>query len=185
METLKLVITGAMGAGKTSAIRAISGIPPVCTEASTFQEVSHHTSKTTTTVAMDYGELVLSDGRILMIIGTPGQSRYDFMCTILAEGALGLIILIDHTAPNPTGDLRYFLKLYESILPSTPCVVGVTHTDEAAASSLDPYLHTLGDRVASIPVFAVDARSSEDIITVLQCLLAILETAALVEETPC
>lgn len=185
MEPLKLVITGSMGSGKTSAIKAISDAPPVCTEAATFSETSHHLGKLTTTVAMDYGEMTLDDGRILMIIGTPGQSRYDFMCTILAEGALGLVILIDHTCASPVADLRYFLDLYQNVLATTPCVIGISHTDEAAEVSLDPYFDALQERELSLPLFAVDARSKDDIVLVLQCLLAILETSLASEDALC
>jgi signal recognition particle receptor subunit beta len=187
METLKLVITGPMGAGKTAAIQSISTVPVVSTEASAFHESSHHAHKLTTTVAMDYGELRMSDGRLLMIIGTPGQSRYDFMCTILARGALGLIILIDHTASDPVADLKYFLNLYSEVLASTPCVVGITHADETSDGSLDPYHRLLAAAgfATAVPVFPLDARSPDDIVAVLQCILAIIQTTTTTEELSC
>lgn len=184
-ETIKLVISGSMGAGKTSAITAISGIPPVSTEALTFQEDSHHEEKTTTTVAMDYGELTLPDGRVLAIFGTPGQRRYDFICKILIQSALGLIILIDHTGEDPIDDLRYFLDIYDDVLDDTPCVVGITHTDSDADPSLTPYIEAMGDLAMIVPVCALDARSTEDITAVIECLMAILESNELSEVEAC
>lgn len=177
MEALKLVITGPSGAGKTSVIQAVSAVPVVSTEASAFRETSHHLDKLTTTIALDYGELTLQDGRVLMIIGTPGQSRYDFMCSILARGAMGLIILIDHTSVDPVADLRYFTSLYRELLETTPFMVGVTHTDQTLNESLDMYLEALAldGWDAEVPVVRLDARSPKEIIEVFHCLLAILE----------
>lgn len=175
-ESVKLVISGSMGAGKTSAIKAISGIPPVTTEALTFQEESHHEEKTTTTVAMDYGELTLPDGRVLAIFGTPGQRRYDFICKILINSALGLIILIDHTSAEAVDDLRYYLEIYDDVLDDIPCVVGVSHTDEDPFFSPEPYIEAMGDLATIVPVCALDARRTEDITAVIECLLAILQS---------
>jgi signal recognition particle receptor subunit beta len=76
---IKLVISGSMGAGKTSAIEAISGIPPIRTDVAISDEESLRPGKKTTTVAMDYGEFKLDEGQLLVIFGTPGQERYDYM----------------------------------------------------------------------------------------------------------
>ena len=54
---LKIVITGPMGAGKTTAIRAISDSPPVSTEVGNHDKQT--SAKDSTTVALDYGEVAL------------------------------------------------------------------------------------------------------------------------------
>ena len=76
-QQLKIVFTGPMGAGKTTAIRAISDAPPVSTEVGNSDRQS--SVKESTTVALDYGELTLEDGTCLRIYGTPGQARFSFM----------------------------------------------------------------------------------------------------------
>jgi signal recognition particle receptor subunit beta len=88
---IKFVFTGCVNAGKTTAIAAISEVVPVSTEVKPSEE-SVIKRKSTTTVAMDYGELTLDNGEKIYLYGTPGQRRFDFMCSILTQGALGLII---------------------------------------------------------------------------------------------
>src|SRR5690606_5350572 len=52
-------------------------------------------TKTTTTVAMDFGRITLDDDLILYLFGTPGQDRFHFMWHELAKGAIGAVGLVD------------------------------------------------------------------------------------------
>jgi signal recognition particle receptor subunit beta len=52
-------------------------------------------SKTTTTVAMDFGRITLDEDLVLYLFGTPGQRRFWFMWDDLVRGAIGAIILVD------------------------------------------------------------------------------------------
>jgi hypothetical protein len=174
---VKLIITGALGAGKTSAIAAISEIPPVATDVPMTEE-PRTAVKSTTTVAMDYGELTLDDGQKLQIFGTPGQKRYDFMCRILARGALGVVILIDYTRPQAVEDLAHFLDLFRDPLDAGAGVIGVTHCDQRTDLDLEPYYRLLGARGELLPLFPVDARDRDDIVMLVEALLASLEFAA-------
>lgn len=108
MKEYKLLITGTMGAGKTTAIRAISDIEPIVTDV-----VNHDKSvdKERTTVGLDYGMLTLDSGDRIRLFGTPGQARFDFLWKILARKALGLVILIDNSRPDPRADLLISLKV--------------------------------------------------------------------------
>src|SRR5262245_30126910 len=82
-DELKIVFAGPMGAGKTTAICAISDVPPVSTEVrNTDQRVC---AKEATTVALDFGQLRLEDGTVVMLYGTPGQERFSFMWDILCR----------------------------------------------------------------------------------------------------
>ena len=173
MIELKLIITGNMGAGKTTAIAALSEFPPVRTEVPVGAEQVRG-DKTTTTVALDYGARRLDDGRRLLIFGTPGQRRFDFMCRILARGAVGVIILIDHAAENPSEDLDYYVELFKDTIADCGAVVGITHVDERPDLPLDAYHAILGRRSLMLPVFTVDARRREHIVTMIEALLAIV-----------
>ncbi len=88
------------GAGKTTAIRAISEIPSRPHRRLTTAIASSH-EKATTTAALDYGEVTLSVGDKLRLYGTPVQLRFDFMWQILAESALGVVLLVDNSRPIP------------------------------------------------------------------------------------
>jgi len=171
---IKFVFTGCVGAGKTTAIKTISEVDPISTEAKPTEE-SVVKRKKTTTVAMDYGELTLEGGDKLYLYGTPGQRRFDFMCHILTERALGLIILVDNSHEDSLGELDYYLNLNAAFLRNSAAVIGVTHYDESTKPSIDDYYEALGERGDPWPVMHADVRKEDDVITLLNALLATLE----------
>jgi len=173
-KQIKLVFTGSVGAGKTTAIGAISEVPVLSTEAKPSEaEVARR--KATTTVAMDFGEITLDDGQKVYLYGTPGQRRFDFMCHILCRGALGLIILIDNTHPDPLSELDYYLNLNAGFLSQSMAVIGVTHYDENDKPSIEDYCQCLHERGEFWPVMYADARSDKDVAMLIDTLLASLE----------
>jgi signal recognition particle receptor subunit beta len=95
----KIIFSGTVGAGKSTAINALSDIPTVSTEAVASDDTAR--LKRTTTVAMDYGVLNLPGGEKVMLYGTPGQERFSFMWDILSEGGIGLILLINNANTAP------------------------------------------------------------------------------------
>ncbi len=104
MRQHRIIITGPVGAGKTTAIKTISDIPPILTDV-----VSSDGSKkldARTTVAMDYGMMKVGDSDKLHFYATPGQERFDFMWDILTAGGMGLILLLDNTRTNPFQDMH-------------------------------------------------------------------------------
>ena len=113
MQRLKIVFSGPMGAGKTQAIASLSDIPVVSTEVKNTD--LHANTKALTTVGMDYGELVLEGGINIGLYGTPGQERFNFIWPILSQGAMGVIILIDHAAQDPVADLANYLQTFTKI----------------------------------------------------------------------
>jgi len=171
VNEIKLIITGSVGAGKTTVVTVMSDFPPAQTEVA-LPANQVRGDKTTTTVAMDYGATTLEDGRRLLIFGTPGQRRYDFMCKILARGALGVVILIDHAGTDPTSDLTYYLDLFRDTIAEAGAVIGVTHTDERPDIPMQGYYDVLASQDLILPVFRVDARRRDHIMTMLEALVA-------------
>ena len=67
----KIIFTGPVGSGKSTAIQAYSGVAPVITDVRpTDMTLS---MKDHTTVAMDYGMIQLDDETRVHLYGTPGQ----------------------------------------------------------------------------------------------------------------
>lgn len=180
MKEYKLLITGTMGAGKTTAIRAISDIEPIVTDV-----VNHDKSvdKERTTVGLDYGMLTLDSGDRIRLFGTPGQARFDFLWRILARKALGLVILIDNSRPDPRADLLMFLEGFAGSLETLPCVIGVGRSDSHSAITLDDYADVLEARGQVFPILAVDVRERADVVMLIDTLLGQIE-AGMALETP-
>ena len=82
LHQYKIVFGGSMGAGKSSAIQALSDIPVLTTEALNTDTAAHQ--KMQTTVGIDYGEITLEDGLQIGLYGTPGQDRFDFMWSVIS-----------------------------------------------------------------------------------------------------
>lgn len=180
-----ILVAGPMGAGKTTAIQSLSEIPVVSTEAANTE--LERANKATTTVALDYGEISLDDTDKIRLYGVPGQRRFDFMWRILEKRALGLIVLVNNDTENPLEEVSYFIKEFSSISDRGGLVVGVTRSDIKAEPSIVDYIMQIEEMGLShgMPVFTVDPRNPEHMITLLFSLLTNIESKYGTTENVC
>lgn len=172
----KIIFAGPVGAGKTTAIKAISDIEVVSTESNASDSVSRR--KQTTTVAMDYGTLDAGNGQKVHLYGTPGQARFDFMWDIITIGGLGLVLLLDNAREDPLADLEFYLRSFDGFIRKNALVIGVTRMDLTARPGLSSFNSRLAQLGIKAPVFEVDAREPKDVATLLQAMLAMLDPGA-------
>lgn len=173
MSQYKIIFTGPVGAGKTTAINAISDVPPVKTDAAASDMTKSR--KASTTVAMDYGVMNLAGGEKIHLYGTPGQERFDFMWDILTTGGIGLILLLDNTRADPFQDMRFFLDAFAGFIKDTGVAIGVTQMDLSNKPGIEDYHAQLKPLGLTPPVFAIDAREKNDVSILVQALLYSLD----------
>lgn len=173
MSQYKIIFTGPVGAGKTTAIASISDVPPVGTDAVATDMTQKR--KATTTVAMDYGIMNLADGEKIHLYGTPGQERFDFMWDILTTGGIGLILLLDNTRADPFQDMKFFLDSFRKFIDQTNVAIGVTQMDLSNKPTIEDYHIQMQGLDLNVPIFSVDGRERNDVSLLVQSLLYSLD----------
>lgn len=130
MLPLKVLITGAVGAGKTTLVSTLSEIEALTTDVDSQEAIG----KNKTTVGLDYGRMTLKE-RSVRLFGTPGQERFDYMWQILGEGVDGMIVLVHAGHENAQAKTEHVLNTLRTTneAADVPFVVGITHVDEAGA----------------------------------------------------
>jgi signal recognition particle receptor subunit beta len=179
VRTVKILVAGSFGVGKTTFVSSVSEIKPLRTE-ETITETSIGVdslagipNKVTTTVAMDFGRITLNSTLALYLFGTPGQRRFLPFWRELARGALGALVLVD---PRRLDQADEALTLIEE--RGLPYAVAVNEFDGTPRYP-HPELREALDLAPTTPLTSLDARIQHTCVPALITLVEFLHRSRL------
>jgi signal recognition particle receptor subunit beta len=161
-QSVKILVVGAFGVGKTTMIGSVSEIAPLRTEETMttasvgVDSLAGLDGKTTTTVAMDFGRITVSPDVVLYLFGTPGQRRFWDLWEGLAEGAVGVLVIVDTRRLEDSFEVLDQLEMRTSM----PFAVVVNQFPDAPQYKPDQLREAL-DLLPDTPLVTCDARHRE------------------------
>lgn len=166
MKSPRIVLTG------TDAVEAVATL----SEIEPDNAHCHALDKTgvvdpTTSVVLKHGVMRVERGGRIHLYGKPENVHADAVARLLRSDGIGLITLLNNKSQYPLRDMNFQLHTFQDFIASSSVAVGVMHSDPNDPYSIDDYQTELVQCELQAPVFDVDSRNYEDLVTLVEALL--------------
>lgn len=168
LHKYKIVFAGKDGAGKTKAIRSLADVAVLAQEQQA--EGSTTPDNLLTQSGIDYGVVKLEDGVMLGLYGAPEHSNADDVWSTVCHGAIGAVLLIDHSLKSSLDELEALIDSVKQDVENM--AIGITHIDQDAQQLLKKYRNWADMHQYSMPIYAIDPRKKDDVLLMVEALIA-------------
>lgn len=172
MDSLpRIALVGAMGIGKTTALRALCGEKMVSSDVVNLDRASN--AKEFTTVGTEFGEIDLGEGERVQVCGCPGQERFSFVRKWILSVSMGVFVMVDVNAHDALQETSRLLKDVAAL--EQPPLVLILSARAAPASALDAFAAAIthaGHGV--VPVLQADPRDRNQMLDAIGVLASML-----------
>ncbi len=169
IKTIKIVIAGPYGAGKTTFVKTLSEVLPIETDVPVTKSAIDN--KRSTTVAFDYGRMKVREDLVVHLFGVPGQERFSFMWKIIARGMHGYLFIVDSSSEDRVKEAIGMYSFFRENFPNVPHIIAANKQDVPNAVDLYTIKSILKVpyEIKVMPLIATNKRSA------LFVLVALLE----------
>jgi hypothetical protein len=168
VKSAKIIVTGPVRAGTTTLIRSLSEIAVLSTERK-LSNGSDSGGRREATVALDFGRITVSRDLVLYLFGTPGEEPDTLACGPLAEGPIGVIVVVDASRPQSiegAAEIVAFLLEYSDV-PMAVAANKLAQGDDKRLTALREALKV----PAELPVVACEVTQRDSAKRVVLALL--------------
>lgn len=167
-DRYRLIFAGPVGAGKTTAVRALSDVPPVDTDVPISAGSAEYGDgeKTTTTVGLDYGAWKPTPEISVALIGVPGQDRFASARRNSSAADTRILLWLRADRESIVDDAAEWLPRFAGDIDHL--VIAVSHCSEGAIEAVRHSLSELEIRhgIPTSRILAADARDRESVMRV-------------------
>ncbi len=166
MKSPRIVLTGT---DAVEAVATLSEIEPDNAHCHALDETG--VVDPTTTVVLKHGMMRVERGGRIHLYGKPEKVHTDAVARLLRSGGIGLITLLNNKSQYPLRDMNFQLHTFQDFIAGSSVAVGITHLDLDDPYSIDDYQTELVQRELQAPVFDVNSKDYEDLVTLVEALL--------------
>jgi uncharacterized protein len=170
MKTLKVLVIGPYGAGKTTFVDCINEAahnmalpnPPV-------SKLFNAPAQPPKITDADFGRITVDNDLVMYLFSVPGHVRYESIWQKTVEGMHGFVLLVDSTRPETFPSARAMLKTFTGY-DSVPYLISANKQDLPDALAVEEILQQVKIRLFD-KVMGCNATNKENVRLVLAELL--------------